>query len=42
MTYHYEPTEAAAVRYLARARARGLRGYVLQLRADCFEIRTWR
>jgi hypothetical protein len=42
MIYHYEPTLAGAERYLARELRAGRRGYILELRADCFEIRTWR
>lgn len=42
MIYHYETTRAGAERYLARERAAGRRGYILELRADHFEIRSWR
>lgn len=42
MTYQYARSEIEAVRMLSHAEKRGQRGYIVQLRPDCFEIRTWR
>jgi hypothetical protein len=42
MIYHYEMTRAGAERYLARELRAGRRGYILELHASNFEIRTWR
>lgn len=41
MHYNIFATDYEARAYLAHRRAAGFRGYVLQLRSDCWEVRTW-
>lgn len=41
MRYESFTTRAAALSRLAEHRANGRRGYVLTMRADWFEVRSW-
>lgn len=42
LTYRYATNEAEAQQVAQQERALGRRAYVLQLRADHFEIRSWK
>ncbi len=41
MIYAYATNETGAQAIVARERKLGRRSYVIRLRADCFEVRSW-
>jgi hypothetical protein len=41
MSYNIFATDYEARAFLAHRRAAGFRGCIVELRADCYEVRSW-